>query len=411
MSSKPNVLIFGGVNTYSRHLAAYLVPESGESLVQNLRIVDKFSVYPPTTYLGAVFPRILKKPNVEYKQANLTVPATVSSVFDPPPNQEPYSYIFDFTGEIRYDRPDLVQVGQTLLVSRLIAQEAANRKVKAYVRIQLPWYDSPDKGLRDEKDHQKTNGVIGTWWHETLRSLAAIKDLNLVILRIGIGYGPYLNISQITTAVVIGRVYKFLEQEMKFLWSPNSPVHTVHLDDIARAAWSCATWIAPLGREEANKIAGEQIWFANDKSKLKGIDGVIDPSLTPIAPFFNLVDDSELTQQSLGTAIGEVFGIKTGFHGFVQATMAKVFSDLVEDVNEEHVAAWNQILMASNPQIPNTPLSAYMDSHMFSKPGVAYSNAKIKRILGFTLLHPRFTPDEIRAVIDAFKEEGTWPNA
>ncbi|KAJ3985174.1 hypothetical protein F5890DRAFT_1181157 [Lentinula detonsa] len=73
-SSKPNVLICGGVNTYSRALAAFLVPLEGEPLVSHLRIVDKYSVAPATTYLGAEFPKVLAKPEVDYKQANLTVP-------------------------------------------------------------------------------------------------------------------------------------------------------------------------------------------------------------------------------------------------------------------------------------------------------------------------------------------------
>lgn len=34
--------------------------------------------------------------------------ATVSSAFDPPEGQAPYSYVFDLTGEIRWDRPEEV---------------------------------------------------------------------------------------------------------------------------------------------------------------------------------------------------------------------------------------------------------------------------------------------------------------
>jgi hypothetical protein len=49
MSQKPNAIIFGGLNTCSRSLAGFLVPLEGESLVSNLRIIDKYSVVPPTT--------------------------------------------------------------------------------------------------------------------------------------------------------------------------------------------------------------------------------------------------------------------------------------------------------------------------------------------------------------------------
>ena len=85
-------------------------------------------------YLGSEFPQILEKDNVEYQQANLTVPglfitsnclfansllppATVSSSFDPPSGQEPYSLVFDFTGDVAYDRPE--KVGYVFLISHM----------------------------------------------------------------------------------------------------------------------------------------------------------------------------------------------------------------------------------------------------------------------------------------------------
>ena len=78
------------------------------------------------SYLGAEFPKVLEQPDVEYKQANLTrscksrfestatssrisFAATVASAFDPPAGKAPYSYVFDFSGEIRHDRTEMVR--------------------------------------------------------------------------------------------------------------------------------------------------------------------------------------------------------------------------------------------------------------------------------------------------------------
>jgi len=36
-------------------------------------------------------------------------PAIVSSAFDPPDGQEPYSIVFDLTGDIAHDRPEKVR--------------------------------------------------------------------------------------------------------------------------------------------------------------------------------------------------------------------------------------------------------------------------------------------------------------
>lgn len=112
----------GGLNTWSRSIASFLVPLDGEPLVSvspplhhayqrpSIRRIDLRS--PPSicasstnsrctlllrkcacpslpvkpspaqlallcrrcSYLGAEFPKVLEKPNVEYKQANLTIP-------------------------------------------------------------------------------------------------------------------------------------------------------------------------------------------------------------------------------------------------------------------------------------------------------------------------------------------------
>ena len=62
----------------------------------------------------------------------------------------------------------------------------------------------------------------------------------------------------------------------------------MHSDDFAGAMWACAEWIAPLGRAEADRIAGEVIW-PNEKSKVKDMEDATDPKEKIIAPLFNIV--------------------------------------------------------------------------------------------------------------------------
>jgi hypothetical protein len=85
--------------------------------------------------------------------------------------------------------------------------------------------------------------------------------------------------------------------------------------------------------------------------------------------------------------------------------------DFIENANEAHMEAWTEIITSSNPPVPNTPLTAYMDASMFTKPGTSYSNAKIKKIVGYELTHPKFTVEEVGNIIESFKEEGSWPIA
>ena len=73
---------------------------------------------------------------------------------------------------------DQIQITSTCNVARLIGLEAAKRKVKAYIRVQHPLYETSasSKESHDEKEDAKPVGTIGTWWHETLRMLAAIEE-------------------------------------------------------------------------------------------------------------------------------------------------------------------------------------------------------------------------------------------
>ncbi|KAF9262204.1 hypothetical protein L218DRAFT_1042950 [Marasmius fiardii PR-910] len=410
-SSKPNVLIFGGLNTYSRAITGYLVPEKSEPLVSHVRIVDKYSVHPATTYLGVEFTNLLQKPEVEYKQANLTVPSITHSMFDPPEGQAAYDYVFDLTGEIRPDRTDMIQVNTTCNVSKSLGQEAAKREVKAYIRVTLPFYETPNKEPTSEKDI-KPHGTIGTWWHETLRVVGAIEDLNLVILRIGFAYGPYIDYGDMTTFITVGAVYGYLNSPMKSLWSPGkNPMNTVHSDDIAGAAWACAQWMASQGRIAANSVAGEEIVFHNDKNKLKSIEGMVPHDKKIVAPLFNLVDDSQSTLLSVGQTVTSFFGTTFDFFNLPERTVFK-FKDndqVVEDINEHHVGGWTTMIQSSNPPIPHTPLSAYMDQFALEKRTVTLSNAKLKKVVGYKLKRPEFKHDAIKEIVDKWKDEGSWP--
>lgn len=84
--------------------------------------------------------------------------------------------------------------------------------------------------------------------------------------------------------------------------------------------------------------------------------------------------------------------------------------DVVEEINEAHVGAWTQMITTSDPPIPNTPLSAYMDTYTLSKHMVALSNTKIKEVIGYKLKYPELSHDALKEMVDKWKAEGSWPN-
>lgn len=127
------------------------------------------------------------------------------------------------------------------------------------------------------------------------------------------------------STIIVGSVYGYLKQEMKTLWSPGkNPVNTVHVTDVAGALWACAEWMKGVGRAEADGIAGEEIIFHNEKSKVKEVEGACPPDQKAIAPLFNLVDDSQLTMLKAGDTVAGFFGTTFGFLGKTTDLLAKV---------------------------------------------------------------------------------------
>jgi hypothetical protein len=58
---------------------------------------------------------------------------------------------------------------------------------------------------------------------------------------------------------------------------------------VAAAGWAAAEWMSSKGRQQANKEAGEDIYFANDKAAVKTVKGCPNPTAKLTAPLFNLV--------------------------------------------------------------------------------------------------------------------------
>lgn len=68
------------------------------------------------------------------------------------------------------------------------------------------------------------------------------------------------------------------------------------------------------------------------------------------------------------------------------------------------------MITKSNPPVPNTPLSAYMDQYNLEKIVVGFSNEKMKEVVGYKLSKPQYSHETIKDTIDKWKAEGSWPN-
>lgn len=81
------------------------------------------------------------------------------------------------------------------------------------------------------------------------------------------------------------------------------------------------------GRAKADELAGEEIPWHNDKSKLAEVSEIVPPDRKVVAPLFNVEDDSQLPYVEVATRIAKAFGTTFGFFNFMVNTLAKVCHD------------------------------------------------------------------------------------
>jgi hypothetical protein len=199
-----------------------------------------------------------------------------------------------------------------------------------------------------------------------------------------------------------------------------------------------------MNRESANSIAGVPVPPSGDEEVESVTDAIKRSQGNVVVPLFNVVDDSNTTQESMANVVGEVYGIKVGFYGNIISTISGLrMKDVVEvsarnyqcalpslkrmnqDINEMHMEQWAKIITTSSPPVPNTPLSPYAHPYILEEHGYAIDGDKIKRvrmvhrlgsitdrylkILGFTLMRPQFEESSVREFIDWCRQEGIWP--
>ncbi len=131
-------------------------------------------------------------------------------------------------------------------------------------------------------------------------------------------------------------------------------------------------------------------------------------TLTPRAPVFNLVDDTDLTQGKLLRMIGEAFNIQTGFTNAVINAWARVdLASIVDDINEKHANAIAEIVQQTG--IEDVALKGWVDTEMLANRSLALSNAKVKRVLQW---QPKVQVNRQRLdeILDRIRELNQFPS-
>ena len=174
---------------------------------------------------------------------------------------------------------------------------------------------------------------------------------------------------------------------MKWLWTKDLRVNTVHITDVSRALWVIADWY--------------------DVSKMPNWDSA---SMGKI-PVFNVVDKGRTSQGIMAEIIGQIFGIETGFQGQLISSFAKLNMDsVVDDVNDEVLGPWADLLQDAGITRPG-PLTPFMEKELLKDTDLSMDGSRLEKVVGFQYEKPKITKELVEEVIESYKRIGWWPTA
>ncbi|CAO3680728.1 unnamed protein product [Umbelopsis vinacea] len=375
VETAPKVLVLGALGFVGRNFVQYLVENN---LASNIRAVDK--ALPQTAYLSTATKAAFDHPSVEHMQANLINPVSIEKCYTRQDGTE-FDYVFNFAAETKYSQVPEVYQERIYKLSLNCAKEAAKRKIKVFLEMSTSEVYQSSKEPAKETSNIEPWTLIAKQKVEACKALQNIEGLNLVIVRPAVIYGVG-SPAGITTRLVIGRVYKKLNEEMKLLWNKDLKLNTVHIHDVVRACWHLAIWY------DKNDLA------TGKKSY----------------PIFNLADKQDTDQETINHHLESIFGIKTGYHGTIISSFAKLnLGTVTEDVNEKHLGPWAELLKDSG--IAVSPLSPYVDEELLNFNPIYVDGTLIERETGYTYEVPYMTKEKLEEIIDGYKELKLWPSA
>ncbi|KAI8366114.1 uncharacterized protein BYT42DRAFT_505161 [Radiomyces spectabilis] len=366
-----NVLVLGGVGVIGRHFVQYILDKK---LADDVRVVDK--MLPQTAFLSAEHKLMFEK--VDFKQSNLINPDAIASCFDRDDGRE-FDCVFNFAGEPKYSQSPEVYEKRIYMLSVNCAKEAVKRNVKAFIEMSSCEVYGENEKPSDEMAKIKPWTAMAKYKYKVEEALRAMPGLNLVVLRSAFVYGPgtYLGL---TPRLIMGRIYKYLNEEMKLLWSGDLKMNTVHIDDVVKACWYTARW-----------------YIKNKKYQVEPKEAIT----------FNLVDKQDTDQEFVNGFLRDIYNIQTGYYNTLICTFAKMnLSSITDDINEKHLAPWAKLLEKS--KIVASPLSPYLDEEFLQNHSLHADGTKIESI-GFTYSYPYITRENVIRIIDDFKAQGLWP--
>jgi nucleoside-diphosphate-sugar epimerase len=330
--------------------------------------VDK--LIPQTSYMSPEMQNIYTtSPNVKLIQADLKSDYGVKKVFID--NDPQYDYIVNLCGETRFGQSEQDYKMKCVDTCKKCMLAATNQKnLKMWIEVSTAQVYEPQKKPVNEKGNIAPFTKLAENRY-ACEQLIEKSSLPFIILRPSIVYGP-ADKTGLVPRLVCAACYKYKQQKMKFLWTPNLAINTVHVRDVAAAIWTCVE---------------------------KGKSGSV----------YNLSDKGNTTQGSLNPLLSDIFNIKVTFVSAAENKLAKsMMSKTAEYSNNQHVPMWSDLCKAY--EITASPLTPYIDCEILTKNYLCIDGSSIEKELGFKYKYSELKPEYLREVIDEYVQQDFFPD-
>ncbi|KAL8681639.1 MAG: hypothetical protein Q9186_002236 [Xanthomendoza sp. 1 TL-2023] len=385
---RPAVLIVGGLGYIGRFLALYL---HRNKLACSIRLVDK--VLPQLARLAPEFSEACSPSN--FVQADASREQSLAKIFTPPAScsQKEYTYVFNCGGETRYSQEDAVYKARSVELTVNLARECARRKTPALIEFSTGQIYKPPNSSTVKSGGCKEDATTKPWTklakhkllaEEELEKLRKTEQLRYVVLRLGHVYGPY-DIGYLARGLCLAKVYERKREEMKWLWTKDLRVNTVHVEDVCAAALHAAQWCASASADQ----------------EPPGLD----------KRTFNIADQGDTSQGTLASIFSQIFDIKTGFQGSLISSFARFnMESVVDDVNEEILGPWAELLK-ENGITDSGPLSPFMEKELLRDCDLCLDTGRARKVLGWKVEDGRegLSVEGVKSVLDSYRRMGWWP--
>ena len=325
-------------------------------------------------------------------QADASREQSLERIFTLPSGRK-FSYVFNCGGETRYSQdPSVYALRSTALTTTLATYIDSIKPSPVLVEFSTgAIYKAPSSSTISSGGCSET-AQLKPWLkiakaklqaEEALEKLVKENGLNYVCLRLAHVYGEY-DVGFLSRGLCLARVYQNLGRELKWLWTKELRINTVHVLDVCSAAWKAAEWCA------ANP--------ATAQSKKEDCA-------------FNIVDDGDTRQETLSTIVSKIFKIETGFQGTFVSRFAKFNLDsVVDDVNEDILQPWADMLKQKGLDGgQGSPLTPFMEKELLKDHGLCLDGKKARETLGWKAERPRLTEEGVQEILTSYERMKWWP--